>query len=87
VHVGHVTLCAEVVIKTLRAPPPDADYPVPLATVTNDMGMLDASGRIIEYQEIVSTLVADPIITPSTMIPLNDDRLVWRSISGIRTGG
>lgn len=85
-HISHVTLRAEIIIETLRTLPSDANYPMPLATVADDIGMLDASSRIIEYQEIVSTLVADPIVAPSAMIPLNDDRLVWRSVGRIWTG-
>ena len=86
-YIGHVALRAEIVVEALRTLPPDANYPVPLATVTDNVGVLDASGRIIEHQQIVSTLVTDPIITPSAVVPLNDDRLVRRPIGWIRTGG
>jgi len=40
VYVSHVTLRAEIVVETFCALPPDADYPVPLATVADDVGVL-----------------------------------------------
>lgn len=86
-HIGHVALSAEIIIKALGTLPPDANYPVSLATIADNVGMLDAGGRVIEHQQIVSALVTDPVITPGAVVPLNDDRLVRRPIGGIRTGG
>lgn len=84
-HVGHVALRAKIVIETLLALPPDAAYPMPLASITDDIGMLDASGRVVEYQQIVSTLVSNSVITSGTMVPLDDYSLIRRPVSRIRT--
>lgn len=74
--VCHIALRAKIVIEAFGALPSYADDAVSLATVANDVRMLDTGSCIVEDQKVVGVLISDAVVAPRAMVPLDDDRLV-----------